>query len=237
MTIELYQYRSAPGFPNLSPFCMKVETWLRLAQLPYDIVWQMAPTKGPMGKLPLVRDDGVLIADSHSIIETLATKYDRDLDAGLDARQKAAARAFERLINEHFYWALVYARWIEADTWPQTRAIYFAPLPAPLRPLVGFLARRGIRKDLAGHGLGRHPRDEVRRRGAQDLQALADWLGEQPYFMGEEPTALDASAYAFLANAGAAPVKSALNAMIDHHPNLLAYCERMRLRCFPELSS
>ncbi|WP_043112216.1 glutathione S-transferase family protein [Solimonas flava] len=231
MTIELHQYASPAGWPNLSPFCMKVETWLRLAGLDYRVAVQRMPN-GPLGKLPVVKDDGEIIADSHSIIERLAAKYGKDLDAGLDARQRAAARAFERLINEHLYWALLHFRWIDDGGWAQTRRVLFAALPAPLRLAIGPLARRGVRAQLKGHGLGRHPRAEILRRAAQDVQALADWLGERPYFMGAQPTTLDASAYGFLGNLHDAPIDTPLKGIVAAHPNLVAYCARMHAHCF-----
>lgn len=232
MTIELHQFRTLPGFPNLSPFCMKVETWLRMAGLDYRVVVELGPHKGPLGKLPFVRDRGETIADSHSIIERLARTYGKDLDAGLDARQRATARAFDRLLSEHLYWAMVYGRWVDEAAWQGTRAVFFGSLPWPLRSLLPGFARRGMTAQLKGHGLGRHSRDEVLRRAAQDLQALADLLGDQPYFFGDQPTTLDAGAYAFLANAYAAPIETAVKPLVATHPNLVAYCERVRLRYF-----
>lgn len=237
MSIELHQFRTLPGFANFSPFCMKVETWLRLAGLDYQIVWEAAPHKAPLGKLPFVRDGSETIADSHSIIARLAAKYGKDLDAHLDAQQKAAAHAFDRLLSEHFYWALLQCRWLDDGPWQQTRQLFFGALPAPLRIALPFFAQRGIRAQLQGHGLGRHPREEILRRAAQDLQALSDWLGDKPFFMGDAPTTLDASAYAFLANAYEAPIETALKPLVAHHANLVAYCARMRQRCFAGDSS
>ena len=52
--IKLYQFKPAFGLPNASPFCMKLETYLRMAQLPF-----VAPKislgdigRAPKGKLP-----------------------------------------------------------------------------------------------------------------------------------------------------------------------------------------
>lgn len=237
MTIELHQFATTGGFPNLSPFCMKVETWLRLAGLDYRVVVEAGPHKGPLGKLPFVRDGGDTIADSHSIIEQLGARHGRDLDAALTPQQKAVARAFERLISEHLYWALVYFRWADEPAWRATRALFFGALPQPLRALLPKLARRGMLAELKGHGLGRHPRAEIVRRAQQDLQALADQLGEQPYFMGDAPTTLDAAAYAFLANAYAAPIETAARPLVAAHPNLVAYVARLQARCFGAPSS
>ncbi|NKF21238.1 glutathione S-transferase family protein [Solimonas marina] len=231
MNVELQQFHTPRGWPNLSPFCMKVETWLRLAGVDYRVVTQPLPN-GPMGKLPVAIIDGEKIADSHSIIARLSAVSGVDLDAGLDARQRAAARAFERLINEHLYWALVYFRWIDDAGWAQMQSVVLGRMPLPLRLVVAPVARRGVRAQLKGHGLGRHPPQEILRRAAQDLQALADWLGDQPYFMGDDATSLDASAYAFIANLYDAPVETPLKALVAAHPNLVAYCARLQQRCF-----
>ena len=36
--IKLYQFPPAFGLPNASPFCMKLETYLRMAGLPFTLV-------------------------------------------------------------------------------------------------------------------------------------------------------------------------------------------------------
>ena len=36
--IKLYQFKPAWGLPNPSPFCMKVETYLRMAGLSYGVI-------------------------------------------------------------------------------------------------------------------------------------------------------------------------------------------------------
>ena len=35
--IKLYQFAPAWDVPNLSPFCVKVETYLKMAGLPYEL--------------------------------------------------------------------------------------------------------------------------------------------------------------------------------------------------------
>lgn len=35
--IKLYQFEPAFGLANASPFCMKLETYLRMADLPFEI--------------------------------------------------------------------------------------------------------------------------------------------------------------------------------------------------------
>ncbi len=127
---------------------------------------------------------------------------------------------------------MVYARWIDPAVFAAVREAFFGGLPGPLRLALPWCARRGIRAQLHGHGMGRHSRDEICAIGCRDVDALADLLGSQPYFLGEEPSALDASAYAFLANILWVPIDVPPKARAQSRPNLGAYCERMRARFF-----
>lgn len=232
MAIQLYQFPTGLGMPNLSPFCMKVETFLRLAKLPYEIRWTPNPRKGPVGKLPYIVDDGETICDSERIFAHLSRKHGIDLDAKLTSEQKAAARAFQRMLDEHTYWGLLYSRWLDPAAWRSYRRAFFAALPAPLRKPVSSLVQRQVRRDAWSQGLARHPPAELYARIAQDFQALADGLGDKPFLMGGEPTTVDASVYAIVGNAWEATAETPLKALVGRHPNLVAYCARMRERCF-----
>jgi glutathione S-transferase len=232
--IRLHQFPTDWGLPNLSPFCMKVETWLKLAGLPYEVVVNKAPNRAPLGKLPVVEDGGRKIPDSHTILDELARSHGVKLDDGLTAAERATALAFTRLCSEHLYWAVVYTRWGEDAGWNAVRPVFFGFLPGPVQALVAALVRRGTLKQLRGHGLGRHPPEEILRRGAQDLGAIADFLGDKPFMFGERPTSLDATVYAFVANVLDVPIDSALKRAAAARPNLVAYCRRMKARCFPE---
>ncbi|MGH8752784.1 MAG: glutathione S-transferase C-terminal domain-containing protein [Burkholderiales bacterium] len=66
-----------------------------------------------------------------------------------------------------------------------------------------------------------------------DITALADFLGDKLYFLGGEPTSLDASAYAFLANITMVPLDSVLKQHALKYPQLELYCKRMRARYYP----
>jgi hypothetical protein len=50
--------------PNLSSFCCKMETWLRIAGVPYEVFDVTDPRKGPRSKKPFIEDASVRIADS-----------------------------------------------------------------------------------------------------------------------------------------------------------------------------
>lgn len=232
--IVLHQFARGPGVPNASPFCMKVEVWLKLAGLEYEVKAELAPNTAPLGKLPYIEDGERVIPDSSTIIEELAKAHGVDLDAGLAAQQKAAAHAFRKMLEEHTYWGMIYARWIDPEYWPAFREAFFGKLPPGVRGAVAAMVRRKLRRDLHGQGLGRHARDEIYRRTELDVDALSSYLGANPYFMGERPTRVDATVYAFLANMWEIALETPLKAMVGKHRNLVAYCERMKRRCFGE---
>lgn len=232
--ITLYQFDPAFGLPNASAFCMKVENYLRMTGHEYSAPRGASLMKAPKGKMPYIDDDGRIVADSGFIIEHLKAKYGDPLDANLTPQQRAFALAFRRLMEENLYWALVYSRWFEPEGWALTRAAFFGGLPAPLRVIVPMVARRGMRKEIWGHGLGRHSREEIYAIGCADITALADLLADKPYFLGDTPTSLDATAYAFLANLLWAPLDTPLKAHVQEYPQLEAYCKRMKARYYPD---
>lgn len=213
---------------------MKLETYLRMAQLPHKIAKPNMQDlqKSPKGKLPFIEDDGQLLGDSTFIIEHLKAKYGNPLDAHLSPAERATALAFQRLMEENLYWAVLYTRWIEPEGWPKTRAAFFGSLPAPLKWLVPPLARRSMRRQLHGHGMGRHSPQEIHGIGMRDIAALSEFLGDKPFFMGEEPSSIDATAYAFLANLVWVPLESPMYARAKQLPNLEAYCQRMKARYY-----
>lgn len=228
--IKLYQFEPAFGLPNASPFCMKLETWLRMAHLPFEapLVSLRDFGKAPKGKMPYITDGEQTLSDSAFIIDYLKTTYGDQLDTWLSTAQRAVALAFQRLIEENLYWAVLHTRWFEPQGWALTKAAFFGKMPPPLRWIVPTLARRGMRKQMHGHGIGRHRAQDIVAIGQRDITALADFLGDKPYMMGDSPCTLDATAYAFLANLLWVPVESPLKQHAQQYPAFDAYCQRMR---------
>ena len=230
--ITLHQFPSAWGLPNASPFCMKVETYLRMCNLSYTTVNVLNPAKGPKGKLPYITDGANTVADSDFILDYLKATYGDNLDAGLDIRTRAEAHALRRLMEEHLYWCAVYDRWAVNENWALTKPAFFGALPPAVRDLVAALARRGQLRALRGHGVGRHTSGEIYALGCADLTALSDFLADKPFFLGAEPTALDATAYAFLVNLLWVPIDSPLTRHVRSFENFIAYVKRMKQRYY-----
>lgn len=234
--ITLYQFAPTWGIPNLGQFNVKVETYLRMTDLPYEVVATM-PLKGPKGKLPFIEDDGQKLTDSRFIIEYLKEKYGDSLDEELSAEQQATMTAMQRLLEEHLYWIGMYARWQTTDkNWQITKQAIFGDMPPVVRDIAaGVYKWMIIRKQIYGQGTGRHLADEVFHLGNIDLDALSAFLAEKPYFMGDKPTSLDASAFGILINTIQGPIESPAKEYGMTKPNLVAYCERMMTEFYPEL--
>ena len=233
--IKLYQFAPTWGVPNLGQFNVKVETYLRMTDLPYEVVATM-PLKAPKGKLPYIEDDGQKIADSRFIIEYLKDKYGDPLDKDLSAEQCAIMTAMQRLLEEHLYWVGMYARWQYTDeNWQINKKAIFGGMPPVIRDVAAMVYRRlVVRKQIYGHGIGRHNADEIFHLGKVDLAALSTFLADKPYFMGDKPTSLDASAFGVLVNTVCGPIKSPARDYGVSLKNLPAYCDRMMAEFFPE---
>lgn len=230
--ILLYQFPPAFGLPNPSPFCFKVENYLRMTGEPFE-TRSGNPRSAPKGKLPFIKDGNVVISDSAHIIEHLKKTRGDKLDKGLDPQKIALGHVIRRTLEEGTYFGLVYSRWVDDAGFAVVRDSFFASLPALARALVPPLARRAIKKQVYAQGTGRHAPEDIYASVRKDLEALSVLLGDQPFFLGAEPTSVDATAYAFLALLLWSPKSETLGNVLEKHANLRDYCERMKARYYP----
>jgi len=231
--ITLFAFGPAFGLPDPSPFVIKVETLLKMAALPYRVDTGSLG-KAPKGKLPYIEDDGERIADSTFIRWHLEKKYQIDFDRGLSPEERAAAWAFEKMAEDNLYWTLVHARWVDDANFAKGPINFFRRVPAPVRPIVAAMIRRRVRKNLHAQGIGRHSDVEIVALAQRSIDAVADFLGGKPYFMGGEPTGADATLFAFVASV-LCPLFDTRTAA-ERHANLKRYVGRMAARYYPDWS-
>jgi len=206
-----------------------------MAGIEYDIRTTL-PLSAPKGKLPYIRDGDLKLADSRFIIQHLKTKY-KDLDAGLNPAEAALSLAMQRLIEEHLFWATMYTSWQYTDSnWRINKEAIFGVLPPVVRDVVALIYRPRIKRQIYGHGTGRHKPEEVFELGMADIDALSDCLGDNEYFIGNLPTTLDASAFGFLINTIGCPIESPLKEYGFAKRNLRNYVDRIKAQYYPELS-
>lgn len=225
--IKLHQFPRVWG-RNVSPFALKLETWLKLAKLDHEVVASANVRRAPKGKLPFIVDqDGARIADSSLIIEHLKRTRQIDPDHELNERQRAEAIGLQRLIEDHFCFVLIHSRWIDPSGWTAVRPAFFSFIPPGIRDIVAALLRRKVARTMHEQGLGRHSQRELYAMGRADLRAIAVLLGNRSYFFGDGPTTIDAVAYGFLANLFFVPVETELKRIGLEYDNLRLYCERL----------
>jgi glutathione S-transferase len=232
-TITLHQFSSSFGLPNTSPFCMKLETYLLMAGLPYEVTFEDTLDKAPKKKMPYIEDGERKIGDSNLVIEYLKEKYGDRTDGHLSAVDRAISLAMRRMIDENLYWALVYSRWVDEKNWPITRSVYFGGLPPVVKQILPGVLRQGTIKSMAGHGIGKHTASEIYEIGCRDIQALSDFLGDREYFFGNQPTILDATAHAIIANLIKVPMDSPLKTKATELANLVNFSDRMTVKFYP----
>ena len=235
--IELFQFGPAFNLPSPSPFCIKLELLLKMAQIPYANRYDADVRKAPKAKLPYVVIDGIKsIADSELILRHLKKSGLFTLDDRLTDTQAAQSVAITRLAEDHLYWLMVDSRWLNDDVWSLLKNTFFAGLPPVLNSIIPAQVRKQVRKTLYAQGLGRHNRDELEYFAKQDLAALAGMLGDRNYMMGDRLCSVDATVYGILACICFPDFDTPLKTAARNHSNLLAYCERITEEFFPEFS-
>ena len=220
------------GLPTVSPFCPKLDAFLRMTEIPHKAVIAATPFAAPKRKAPWIEHEGKTIGDSGFIIDYLRKRFKVDPDADLTASQRAIAHATRRLIEENLYWTMVHDRWMVDRNWTVFRDVVLGGVPIPIRHLLAPVARRGVRRQLRGHGMGLHTEAEIHEIGCRDVAALADILGDKPHFMGDQATEIDAIVYGQLVNIMNAPISSPIKDAALQHKNLVEFLARFGRRYF-----
>lgn len=224
--ITLYQFSPYWGLPNISPFCMKLEGYLKLGGLEYTVKVQNDPRKAPKKKIPYVKIDAQLIGDSEHVYDYLKSQNLIDLDSDLTDQERAIHHAMGVMCDNSLYFALIYNRWVDEVNWERFREEVFSPLPKMVRSFVSKQVRKKTQGDIVAHGMGLHKKEEIYAIGDKDIAALAHYLGDKTWFGGSKPTKLDVCATSYLANIIKPPLQNPLKESVQKWPNLVALAER-----------
>lgn len=237
--ITLYTTPPIWGLPSMSPACAKLETWLRMAKLPYKTDTSSNMALAPKGKIPFIEYQGKLVGDSTLIIEMLKEKEGIDLDESLTSTERAISLAFRRMIKENIYWGGVQIRYNLEENWQNYSQLitnmFLTSVPAEQSELILKDLRKSILTQMYGQGIGRHSSEEITQIISADFQALSDFLADKPFFMGDKPTTLDATAYGYIGNFIKPPFPSPIVDYVLKLENLCQHCECMTQQFFSDL--
>ena len=230
--ITLHKFVPAWGLSDISPFCVKVETYLRMTGAEYRTVVSDS-RKAPKGKCPYIEHDGRVISDSSMIIEYLESRSSGPMDSDLTAQERAISTAFKAMLEEQLYFVELWTRWVDPSGWKIYRPIIIGlgtelGVPKFIIPFLEPLIRSNARRTAYLQGTGRHSPEEIHRIGVNIVTALSDWLEDKPYMLGSKPHLIDATAYAFVAGWLWGPFEGAIKDQVLQQTNLVRYCERMK---------
>ncbi|KAJ8310452.1 hypothetical protein KUTeg_012317 [Tegillarca granosa] len=181
--LHVFPRNLAKSVPNMSPYAMKLETWLRINNIPYEIVDFFGMSS--KGQSPFILFNGEEIPDSHFIIEFLSQYF--NIDSELNKKEEATSRAFQLMIENHTKWTIFWYQFVDHG---EDEYSHYLRIPG------NFLFRwyllrsifKNVRKAAWYVGIGRHSNEEIYKLSSEDILAISDFLGENEYMMGDKPT-------------------------------------------------
>lgn len=232
MTIRVFTFSPDWGLPTVGPFALKLLAWLELAGIPYEQVVEDNPRKGPKGKNPWIELDGELIGDTEVIIDLLSRRHGIDVDEGLSPEQRATGHAWRRMFEEHFHQVLEWELFGHPAGEAYMRKSLTSKMPPVVGPAIFAMLRRHFTKQLHARGIARHSAEVIAAKGRADIDALAAFLGDSPFLLGDRPGTADTAVFGQLAPMVNWPMATPVAAHARAVKPIADYCERMRKLCF-----
>ncbi|MGH1455775.1 MAG: glutathione S-transferase C-terminal domain-containing protein [Alphaproteobacteria bacterium] len=241
MAITFYKFGEAFGLPDPSPFCLKLESFMRINDIAFELGEFDAKStlgKAPKKKIPfVVFENGEKMGDSTLIIDRLSKDKNIDMDAPLTASQCAQSHAFRRMLDESTYFCGLYSRWIDDNGWAVVKPLFFGNMGMPgfLSRIISNKIRGDVIKKAVGQGIARHTKEEVYSHGAQDFQSLSGVLGGDQWFFGTDtPNLLDLWAHAYVIEAIHPTINNALKDSVLKMDNLVQHAYRLHMHIYDQ---
>ncbi len=233
------------GDKSVSPFSIKVETFLRMANIDYLAITPSlgAIMRNKKRKLPtIINDRGDMVVDSTFIIDHLMNTepYASNcqlhlLDATLTPQQIASGTCLKLMCEESLYFIIGYWRYVFEPGFK--RYCEINPTMTELgvswikRPAEWF-ARRAIVKQLWAQGTGRHTQNEVEYLGNACIDTIEITLNEshECFLFGGKASSFDATLFAFLSAILEIDLPCPLQKHARTKPRLIEYVHQINNR-------
>ncbi|CAJ0960521.1 unnamed protein product, partial [Mesorhabditis belari] len=199
--VYLVQFPRSPTIPNFSPFCIKIESFMRVNKIKYEIISTMS-SRSKHNLLPFIELNGHQIADSQLILIKLKEYF--KVQDYKNARDAATGRMIERAVEAHTFHAINYFKVYEnpAAFVSLLSSLIENPIFNLVKPfLVPIVAKvfKGKVKQRISIGLGLFSREEMKDLLHRDLQSFEDLLGENKTFFGDKFTEADLTVFSHFA--------------------------------------
>lgn len=195
MTLRLYQI-------EISPFCDKIRRVLAWKRLPYEVknlklleTLTRLPQLNPVGKVPALDHDGLVLADSTDIARYLDEKFPDPPLLPTDAVDRARCHILEDWADESLYFYEARLRFTFAKNIARTAELLLEDERGIMRKLGAVAAQRSMRGVLAKQGIGRKTEETVLREVGRHAEAVAGWLGTRDWLVGDRLTIADISVF------------------------------------------
>jgi len=229
--VYLYQFHRIKCIANISPFALKLETWLRLKNIKYESVEGSKFSRGG-GQVPFIELNGAEIFDSNIIIPHLRERFQAH-DVFPDAVSEGAAHAAMRMLDQHTVYSYFWYRYVEH--WEEFFPLWTWPISGFVQLLLRYVQPLGHRRKGWTIGHGRLRPDQIYELGMADLKALSNLLGDKEFLAGDSMTTADCSAFAHLAQILDIPLAHPFKPFVDAEcPNLRLFLDRVKRRLWPD---
>ncbi|KAI6225073.1 Failed axon connections-like protein [Aphelenchoides fujianensis] len=225
--VYLFQFKRSPSIPNMSPFCLKLETFLRANDIKYEPIGSWTH-RSKEGRLPFVELNGKQIADSQIILWHLQKHF--NIDEGLNDEQKGIARAVDRMLEGTSYYPITYFRSVEGAKNTVNPNVSGMWIPKLLIPYFAKKVSDNAVKRLNAEGTGRHSRDVIVEILRRDVEAVDRILDNKKFLLGVRPTTPDFTVFGHLGIGYYLPFRMPIQDILDEEfPRVRQLLERIRL--------
>lgn len=233
--VYLFQFPVSPYIRTISPFSLKLETWLRRNKIDYENVHTMK--KHPkIRQIPYIELNGEAIPDSSRIIQRLTKEFQVTCDSSLTKEQKAIAHATTvmleyRTMQIGFYWRYGHHAHEFTEKLMQNYAekkfgmYFFRNLHPPISKMRGYM-----------NGFARHSFEDMADMTFHDLDTISELLAENKYFLGtDRPTTIDCTIFGHLVQFLYIPLPVPQKAYLHEKcQNVVELVDRVKMNVWPD---
>ncbi|KAH9597192.1 Thioredoxin-like fold [Trypanosoma melophagium] len=237
-TVHLLIFSRWRFAPSVSPLCTKLETFLRLAKVPYEAHVITSTAVSPNEYLPCIVHNNRRMVESNAIINYITAQFHVQLDKSLTEEQRAIGTAVASMLEYGDQFA--YYRTVTGDG-SRVLIPYFAHawhVPRLFARLIFRRMRLHLSHSLQIAGMSTS-REEYEFEYLQDIKAIEHIIGEKAFLLGSQPSSFDCAVYAaFLPIVSMNEVEKVSKpfAYVKHSRILTGYVNRMTQAAFPDLS-
>ncbi|GFR76243.1 metaxin-2 [Elysia marginata] len=216
--------------------CLAVEAFLRMSGLVFRIEQRTnAADMSPTGKVPFIQvsSHSQLIAEFEPIVKFAATKG-FCLSKDLPEQSVAEMWAYISMLDNILCNAEYYVAWLVPDIAAEvTKPRYGCAFPWPLNWILPWTRQREVYnlmtiKDWAAKSL-----EEVIQEVRVCLRALSEKLDKSKFFLGGQPTELDAVVFGHIFTLQTCKLPgSPFNSAATEFKNLVQFCKRIESAYF-----